>query len=166
MAIFFLMLSMINNFIVCKQAMPKKDGAIWCKFCRKICTSKGQLKHHMITKNHKKKLEDIGIEGPLSLANTMSYVDLEFSPLMQMRSGNTSDEEALIATLRKKGIDISYNVKRVLQVKKIQDEEEKDMQDITYLAILMEEEDVIAILDYDFFKIKVEENDLQLVKTL
>jgi hypothetical protein len=38
------------------------------------------------------------------------------------------------------------------------------MQDITYSAVLMENEDVIAILDYDFFKVKAEENDLQLPK--
>jgi hypothetical protein len=118
----------------------------------------------MTTKNHKKKLEDIGIEGPLSLANTMSFLEPEFNPLMQMRSGNNSDEGALIATLRKKGIDIPYNVKRVLQVKKKEDKEEKDMQDITYSAVLMENEDVIAILDYNFFKVKAEENDLQLPK--
>jgi hypothetical protein len=31
-----------------------------------------------------------------------------------MRSGNNSDEGALITTLRKKGIDIPYNVKWVL----------------------------------------------------
>jgi hypothetical protein len=83
-------------------------------FVGKICTSEGQLEHHMITKNHKKKLEDIGIEGPLSLANTMSFFEPEFSPLMQIRSGNNSDEGALITTLRKKGIDIPYNVKWVL----------------------------------------------------
>jgi hypothetical protein len=65
----------------------------------------------MTTKNHKKKLEDIGIEGPISLANTMSFLDPEFSPLMQMISGNNSDEGAFIATLRKKGIDIPYNMK-------------------------------------------------------
>jgi hypothetical protein len=88
-------------FIVCEQAISKKDGAVWCKFWRKICASKDQLEHHMTTKNHKKKLEDIGIEGPLSLANTMSFLEPEFSPLMQMRSGNNSDEGPLIATLRK-----------------------------------------------------------------
>jgi hypothetical protein len=46
------MLSIVNNFIVCEQTMPKKDGAVWCKFCRKICTSEHQLKHYMTTKNH------------------------------------------------------------------------------------------------------------------
>ena len=164
MAIFFLMLSMINNFIVCKQAMPKKDGAIWCKFCRKICASEGQLEHYMTTKNHKKKLDDISIEGPLSLANTMSFLEPEFSPSMLMKSGNNSNEGAFIAALRKKGINILYNVKRVLQVKKKEDKEEKDMQYITYSAVLIENEDVIAILNYDFFKIKAEKSDLQLPK--
>ena len=82
--------------------MPKKNGTVWCKFCQKICASEGQLEHHMTTKNHEKKLEDIGIEGPLSLVNTMSYLNPESSPLMQMRSGNNSNEEALIATLKKK----------------------------------------------------------------
>jgi predicted nucleic acid-binding protein len=37
-------------------------------------------------------------------------------------------------------------------VKKKKDREEKDIQDITYSAVLMENEDVIAILDYDFFQ--------------
>ena len=49
-------------------------------------------------------------------------------------------------------------------MKKKQDKEEKNMQDITHSAILMENEDVIAILDYDFFKVKAEKSDLQLVK--
>jgi hypothetical protein len=31
----------------------------------------------------------------------MSFLEPEFSPLMQMRSGNNSDEGPLIATLRK-----------------------------------------------------------------
>jgi hypothetical protein len=108
------MLSIVNNFIFCEQAMPKKDGAVWCKFCRKICASRGQLEHHMTIKNHKKKLGNISIEGPLSLANTMSFLEPEFSPLMLMKSDNISDEGVLIAALRKKGIDTSYNVKRVL----------------------------------------------------
>jgi hypothetical protein len=56
----------------------------------------------MTTKSHKKKLEDIGIEGPLSLANTMFFLDPEFSPLIQMRSDNNLDKGALIATLRKR----------------------------------------------------------------
>jgi hypothetical protein len=107
--------------------MPKKDGAIWCKFSWKVCVSGGQLEHHMTTKNHKKKLEDIDIEGPLSLANIMSFLEPKFSLLMLMKSGNNSDEGALIAALRKKEIDIPYNVKWVLQVKKNKDKEEKDM---------------------------------------
>jgi hypothetical protein len=101
-------------------------------------------------------LKDISIEEPLFLANTMSFLELVFSPLMLIKSGNNSDKGALIAVLRKKGLDILYNVKRVLQVKKKEDKEEKDMYDSTYSVVLMKNEDVIAILDYDFFKIKVE----------
>jgi hypothetical protein len=38
----------------------------------------------------------------------------------------------------------------------------KDVQDITYSLVLIENEDIVAILDYDFYNAKAEENDFLL----
>jgi hypothetical protein len=90
--------------------MPKKDSELWSKFYRIHYASKCQLQNHMTTKKYKKILKDIGIEGFLSLANTMSFFESDLNPLLLIRSGDSLDNRKIITALKKK-IDIPYNMK-------------------------------------------------------
>jgi hypothetical protein len=130
---------------------------VWCKFCQRLCASEGQLQHQISTKNHKRKLKDLGIEEPLSLVNTMSFIESQLHPAMFM---NDSEDGRVITALKKKEINIPFNVKRVLQVKK--QKGRKDVQDLTYSVVIMENEDIVAVLDYDFYKAKAEESNFLL----
>ena len=59
-------------------------------------------------------LKNIGIEGPLFFASTTSFFRPKFTSLVLIKNGDNSNNKAFIAILRKKEIDIYYNIKWIL----------------------------------------------------
>jgi hypothetical protein len=98
-------------------------------------------------------LKNIGIEGPLFLASTISFLEPKLSSLVLIKMVIAQMMKHLLQLWEKIKINIYYNVKRVLQVKKKRKIEKKIViEDITYFVVFIKNENVIVILYYDFFR--------------